>query len=66
MNAQIKVYAGPHDSLCDLTYCCYVDYEVLRNVATYRIGEQPIIRWAVLSKPSLLSNIEYGTMDLCC
>ena len=25
MNAQINVYAESHDSLCDLSYCCYVD-----------------------------------------
>ena len=66
MNAQIKVYVEPNDIyIMRFVVGCYVDYEVVRNVATYQIGEQrPCIR-AISSEHSLLSNIEYGTMDLC-
>ena len=62
MNDQIKVDAEPHDSLCDLSYCCYIDYEVVRNAAMYRICEQGMIRRAFAAIKHRVWN--YGFMLL--
>ena len=64
MNTQIKVYAERHVSLCNLSLVATLIMR-MKNVATYRIWETSLRIRTVSSELSVISNIEYGTMDLC-